>query len=164
MQVPATASSRLRAGEIEPAQPECRRGGAGGVCALCTVCSLSRFHKYCHVVSAAMCRRSFHPSTQRSRAGDPGFFPPQHAKVACRGPRVLWRNARVECHSFAYTICENAVPASAARGEVCTLCALCALSPKSPRIGGFGLSDWEPEGGRASRPGREVAGNKPEGA
>jgi len=41
------------------------------------------------------------------------FFPPQHAKVACRGPRV-WRNARVECHSFAYTICENAVSASAA--------------------------------------------------
>jgi hypothetical protein len=58
----------------------------GEVCALCTV---SRFHKYCHVVSAAMCRQSFHPSTQgslpgtpgsfhpstqRSRAGDPGFF------------------------------------------------------------------------------------------
>jgi hypothetical protein len=31
------------------------------------------------------------------------------------------------------------------RGEVCALSALCALSP---RIGGFGLFDWEPEGGR----------------
>jgi hypothetical protein len=59
MQVPATASSRLRAGEIEPAQPECRRGGAGGsvrfkrlmrpkppphrgeVCALSALCALS---------------------------------------------------------------------------------------------------------------------------
>ena len=56
------------------------------------------------------------------------FFPPQHAKIACRGPRVLWRNARAECHSFAYTICENAVP-HRRRGEVCSLSALSALSP-----------------------------------
>ena len=86
----ATASSHLRVGEFEPAQPECRSSGAGGSVRLKRLMRLK---------------------------------PPPHG------------------------------------GEVCALSALCA---QSPRIGGFGLFDWEPEGGRPSTPGRGAAVSQPQ--